>query len=452
MFERSTKTRQTLDLLGNVYRNSKWTDFKVQNIKSFHLFTFNRVSFFLIMSVLSAYFLLFRFDMSSPNVFLNNINQLYLVISDFTSYAFSVVSMYFIAAYLYLSKLFSKLMYLNLSNSKTISNYRANIKTRNQKRVIIKPSVSLNNRIKVRLNPELLLLKEMFSLKRSLDSKAEHSSFSNLDSLKLRTDSNYCLLEKWGSQAFEGAATPITNLESSYLHANSFKSKFIKSNLSELDTSLSSVDMHTSLLLEKSIESSFMSANSSRWLIKMSPISEYLSVNNNYATNLKYSIGSPVTNSQLINNNIWLSNIDNVSTNNLSEANIPFLNNFEYSRLWNQKRNFFTLLPKLSATKQKDSIILNTAKPISQYDYKLLLLGLNLNYLGLKDGLLINTNWDLIDTALKDKHFIHNSTSSLNLWGTLDSYHVISLCSNSNTNGHQDYYDYNTTKLNYKNL
>jgi hypothetical protein len=71
---------------------------------------------------------------------------------------------------------------------------------------------------------------------------------------------------------------------------------------------------------------------------------------------------------------------------------MPFLNNFEYSRLWNQKRNFFTLLPKLSTTKQKDSIILDTAKPIMQYDYKFLLLGLNLNYLGVKDSLLVNTN------------------------------------------------------------
>ena len=131
---------------------------------------------------------------------------------------------------------------------------------------------------------------------------------------------------------------------------------------------------------------------------------------------------------------------------------MPFLNNFEYSRLWNQKRNFFTLLPKLSTTKQKDSIVLDTAKPIMQYDYKFLLLGLNLNYLGVKDSLLVNTNWHLMDTALKDKHFIHNSASSLNLWGTLDNYHVISLCSNSNTNGYQDYYDYNTLKLSYKNL
>lgn len=65
----------------------------------------------------------------------------------------------------------------------------------------------------------------------------------------------------------------------------------------------------------------------------MSPLSEDLSINNNFATNIKNSLGSPIVNSQLNNNNIWLTNLESITPESYSKANLSFLNNFENSRV-----------------------------------------------------------------------------------------------------------------------
>jgi hypothetical protein len=187
-------------------------------------------------------------------------------------------------------------------------------------------------------------------------------------------------------------------------------------------------------------------------LIKMSPVSEYLTVNNNYATNLKYSIGSPFSDSQLANNNIWLSNTYSDNSNPLSSLNLSLINQFEDSRLWNQKRNFFTVLPKLAFTKQKEILSEDKISFNNQRNYKFLLLSLNLNYLGVKDNLLVNLENDLGVLNSKGTYLSHISNPSLNLWNALDNYHITSICSTSNTETRQGYYDYTTSSLNYKTL
>jgi hypothetical protein len=61
MFERLTKNVVLTNSLGNVYRNSKWTDLKVQNIK---LSFFNQ---FINLFVLVV-FIFFRYAIKQPNI------------------------------------------------------------------------------------------------------------------------------------------------------------------------------------------------------------------------------------------------------------------------------------------------------------------------------------------------------------------------------------------------
>ena len=67
-FERTTKQQQTVANLGNVYRNSKWSDLKVQNIKT--SFTNQFITVFVILTLIFfLYLFVFRFSISDINLF-----------------------------------------------------------------------------------------------------------------------------------------------------------------------------------------------------------------------------------------------------------------------------------------------------------------------------------------------------------------------------------------------
>jgi len=55
-FERTTKTSHSLQALGNVYRNSKWSDLNVFNIKESSLKQFRTMSLLIFLTVLLLIF------------------------------------------------------------------------------------------------------------------------------------------------------------------------------------------------------------------------------------------------------------------------------------------------------------------------------------------------------------------------------------------------------------
>ena len=67
-FERTTKQHQTVANLGNVYRNSKWSDLKVQNIKTNFVNQFVTVIAVFIL-LLFLYFFIFRFSVLDISLF-----------------------------------------------------------------------------------------------------------------------------------------------------------------------------------------------------------------------------------------------------------------------------------------------------------------------------------------------------------------------------------------------
>jgi hypothetical protein len=202
------------------------------------------------------------------------------------------------------------------------------------------------------------------------------------------------------------------------------------------------------------MSSSLSSANATRWLIKMSPLSESLSINNNYATNIKNSLGSSITNSQISNSNIWLTSLEDVSPQNFTKLNLAFLNNFEDSRLWNQKRLFFTILPKLALTNQKVTLAASLEAPQREQYYRSLLLAFNTNYVGAKNSLIISFEDDtkLDELNNLNSYTKHSSSQSLNLWNSLDKYYTASLFNTNNIAKTHSYYDYSNKSSLYKNL
>jgi hypothetical protein len=109
-----------------------------------------------------------------------------------------------------------------------------------------------------------MLLKEAFSLKRGLDFKIEYLLPTKKPRVEYLTDSSFFILDSIIPESNSELSSSIIDLESVYSQSNNFKSKFIKANLSDLEVSTQSKDVHTSLLLENSIKSTFASASSSR--------------------------------------------------------------------------------------------------------------------------------------------------------------------------------------------
>jgi hypothetical protein len=190
------------------------------------------------------------------------------------------------------------------------------------------------------------------------------------------------------------------------------------------------------------MESSLDFANASRWLIKASTISEDTTLNNSFFTNAKYTIGDNITNSANIYNNIWVSSygdkslttftdLDSLNTFTVKNSS-SYLNDFESSRLWNQKRNFYTTLLKASFTKEHLNFSDHSNTITSFFTtngYYYLAPSINLSYAKLKEN--ISCDGRLSDTYDKNDsqlNYFYIVNSGLDGWALLDKNMILTLC------------------------
>jgi hypothetical protein len=175
----------------------------------------------------------------------------------------------------------------------------------------------------------------------------------------------------------------------------------------------------------------------------MLPFSENLAINSSYFSKLKENIANPFLESKIANRNIW---IGNLQLNNLYAVNMNDgltknpIDNFELSRLWNQKRNYFTLLSKFSETKPS-YIYRADALPSTNSQDSTFIIGLiNLDYQTYKNMLSFDSSGVVgaNNESASYSNFIYLSGSSLNAWSHLDKIYLNSLCSSdTSTNNHQ---------------
>lgn len=87
-FERTSKVSYSFQALGNVYRNSKWSDLHVFNIKESSLFQLKHVGFLLGL-ILTVLILSLKFDLEWANLLIFNLSEFILYLQDLlTSWSF----------------------------------------------------------------------------------------------------------------------------------------------------------------------------------------------------------------------------------------------------------------------------------------------------------------------------------------------------------------------------
>ena len=274
-FERNTKDNSTFASLGNVFRNSKWTDLKIQNVKT----TFVK-QFYLIF--ISAIILLFLKSTDS-----------YLVLLDIyvisTGLLLNLVDLFSITYVLFIYLLFP---------------------------FLYKPSTLLTYKSKESANLATYTTPTTETLNYS-----DYNLTRSLYRTAQLTNKLLDTLPQTSKQVVKGSALVIPNSTLSY-QPNPHRINSLESN-KQLTISLRQLN---NLLNNKYflISSSNFSKDldlmkTDRWLLKNSLISEDLIRNTNSYTNTKRLIGSNVTSSQLSSRNVWAStNLNKLNSSNLN--------------------------------------------------------------------------------------------------------------------------------------
>lgn len=214
------------------------------------------------------------------------------------------------------------------------------------------------------------------------------------------------------------------------------------------NTSLNSLSNNASVssVYSNAISENLSLANQTRWLLRMSPISEKIIKDNFNFTQAKQLLGSPITHAVSSSNNIWASNnlskIKDTSSLLLSE-NISKIEFFEDSRAWSMKKmllglnhSTYSLNFEPSVTDKLTNSESSSLATAYLLDYNLMqnLLSLPSSTLGETESTFNNSNLSLVSgdkTVYQDSfnNYLFN-ISTTTLSGNLPSYKY----SNSKTN------------------
>ena len=373
IFERNNKYKSSLSNLGNVFRNSKWTDFKVQNIKESLIKDWVLVStgIFIFIFVYCTLLGLWRGD--SVIRYIPFIDWLIEVITElwvpFTNYIDYLIvctgSYYFYLIFKVRSRFFNNQnIFLNevLLKPKTLTTTSINEFNNNQQNLNIK-SVYVNNTSKVDINKALNLVNSTLSF----------SSLSTED-INININSSYTTSFIKDTHTKVWFIT-LQNSKNIANNAISFKCNELAYVLIGNNTDLKLVlNPYSTSQIQKNIQlipnnlnivNQLSLAKQDRWFLKNSILSDSLIKSTANFTSSKKLITSELLTSKP-SNNVWLSSkIGNLSSveahkfaqilnkintslsnstvnlqlHNLNNSEINF---FEDSRLFFTKRFFFS--------------------------------------------------------------------------------------------------------------
>lgn len=338
-FERATKVQSTVANLGNVYRNSKWSDLKIQNIKSLHLSSFLIISSLLIFLLFTIFIVLFRLDTTLFSSSLSVLFWPFVYVVDLVSYLWLSVSLIVYAVSNRVQIYLSSYFYNNVSSNIHLAT-QSDLNNKFTALNSLSESLAKSN-----ISGDWVeLLHSLYQSKLAthrLDSrkpKISTNSTANYLSVFLTT-SNPSYLNKLSSDYTHTSSASITNKLSNLLDSEIFSTPL---NLSKVNTSsvvLGSAYSHAT-------SQNLNLANQTRWALRMSPISEKLARDNFNYTQAKGLLGSPIVNSHSSSNNIWSSsNLINLKDTSkfFASPNTTNLNHFEDSRSWAMKKLYFGL-------------------------------------------------------------------------------------------------------------
>ena len=367
-FERNNKVTNTITNLGNVFRNSKWTDLKFQNIKTSHV---NQQVYFFFTCIFFL-FVMYYIILQPTSLVWNTIIYIKRTISLFLQMTFFLISIYVTLTFYWITNFFVKteqkihnnlflketsINNVKLHNAVTFNNDTTNINNWNSNATqfinLYKTTDLIHKLNNTRVNNIFEELNFDYKNKNFIYQILPTSLTTNksADLTLLKNDHKYI----------------INSISSS--HFNSIKTYSLTPN--EINTLLSSnPDLGLKLF---DLKTPMNLAKQDRWLLKNSFISSNLNSSNNAGIASKRLLGSNLTNSNITENNIWASNylnnrnISQISSNlNLVNKNIfEQYNFFEISKEFAIKRYWEVINPQHLITTQ--SFVLNNDSSKNSY-------------------------------------------------------------------------------------
>jgi hypothetical protein len=365
-FERANKVTSNISTLGNVYRNSKWSDLKIQNIKVLHIrsFVFTLLSF---LSLTIFVFFVYRFDSAIVSTLTASLVWVWSYITDLLSYSLAAFFLAFYNLYSWFSfrssLVFSKLF---ANNNTSISNVNVKVLTAPVTNTI-STNLSPNSISSISAdNSASLAAHYMFKLKFFMDTPSYTALLSPTSGSLITLSGNPVSLFLNTNSSIKPSTNStfcLTELESSFLSSLDGLISHSASKTSLSQNKLSSFHSNPSLFssLYSSVNSSLATAKQYRWLIRSMPISESMSISNSAFTQSKTLIDNAVWTSNLSTLNVWASskgqNTDLTST--LKTLNTTALNTkvhmsninfFEDSRSFLLKKSYYSMQPQYSTS------------------------------------------------------------------------------------------------------
>ena len=344
-FERTTKHSQTVSNLGNVYRNSKWSDLKIQNIKLSFPKQFLSLFIIFILGLISLLFL-FKINSNDISTFFLVPSKIWFILQDFVSYIslllLSILYSLYIKLSLFLSKSLPTLFYsekITISNTKQQKSYKEyNFKKKFNLRGNNLPQDNITS-----LAYHLCKTTNLLSLTdRRVDLMINSSNniTLNIENLyKYYSElKNIIYLEsnkKYNIEVVTPLYSNITTLEKKY-NISYFYPNF--SNIYTVSINSNSLFYNFFInqsLLTTNISQNLVAAKENRWFWKSSILSHKNILKTSNITHIKKLYGLPFYEKDSSNTNIWLSNKLSNNTNFLKLQEQLKHNNMAYSFLNN---------------------------------------------------------------------------------------------------------------------
>jgi hypothetical protein len=367
-FERTTKTSHSLQALGNVYRNSKWSDLHVFNIKESSIMQFR--SLLLLILVFTFLFILsWRFNFQWTTLLIFNLVELISYLKDFLTswflfFLYTISFSFLKLAWITTKQLNIDIIYSNKNYQKTTKSFGNFYKNINNT-YNIKTTSSLNNELlisslylqKVLKYLHLVNISDtpLYELNKYNSNLINFCSIFQKDSKNLNyilyfnNKNRYNLIEHTHARFFDKDVlfyncvknTDLTNTHFYNLNYNIIRSlKFIHQKE-----------------FKNAINRNLNIGKENRWLMKNSLLSYDIFSKNLSTTHVKKLYGNIQFNSNSPNSNIWISNRLNTNSNffntsdknnlqnyNIIKTNLLYknsllnLNNLEDSFFWIFKR------------------------------------------------------------------------------------------------------------------
>ena len=308
-FERNNYTIDFFSTLGNTYKNSKWSDLKIQNIKLTHIYSFIKF-FFILFFCFTLLLTLINYNYINLKKFVFPLNSTILLLNELFIYILTIFLFYFI-------KLFNTYFFFNSKNE--FLSYKNTIYTKN---------VKFNYNFKQNNNINL----NYYNFYKSLYLTLKKIQYTNLNISDLNSKSSLNNLSN-NSFLIKNSDIFLESQINEFLINNFSKSNILTSNVLNDLNKLNINNNQVNILYDNFLKNSNEISKQERWMLKNNTISNNLVNSLNKNILIKQFLGNPLEQNDISLKNIWISSKNYMNMNQLLSNN-----NFNYNWVLNQNK------------------------------------------------------------------------------------------------------------------